>query len=66
MRILRQNLGVARGFRPMSARQMDALRRRVRNDAADGRFELYKTTARHEGAVGRAQHGFPAEQELSA
>ena len=66
MRILRQNLGVARGFRPMSVRQMDALRQRVRTEAADGRYELYKTTARHDGAVGREQHGFPAEQELSA
>jgi len=66
MRILRQNLGVARGFRPMSVRQMEALRQRVRTDAADGRYELYKTTAKHDGAVGREQHGFPAEQELSA
>jgi len=66
MRILEQNLGVARGFRPMPLRQMEALRQRVRTEAADGRFELYKTTARHEGAVGRAQHGFPPEQELSA
>jgi len=66
MRILQQNLRVARGFRPFSARQMDMLRRRVRAEAADGRYELYKTTARHEGKVGREQHGFPDDQELSA
>ena len=66
MRVLRQNLTVARGFRPMSARQMDALRRRVRDEASDGRFELYKTTARHEGPVGRAQHGFPGDDEVAA
>ena len=66
MRILQQNLRVARGFRPFSARQMDLLRRRVQVEAADGRYELYKTTARHEGKVGRAQHGFPDDQELSA
>jgi aryl-alcohol dehydrogenase-like predicted oxidoreductase len=66
MKVLDQNLGVARGFRPMSARQMERLRQRIRTEAADGRFELYKTTARHEGAVGRRQHGFPAEEELSA
>src|SRR6187455_266130 len=64
MRILRQNLRVASGFRPFSARQMDTLRRRVRVEAADGRYELYKTTARHEGTVGREQHGFPDDQEL--
>ena len=45
---------------------MDALRKRVQADATDGRYELYKTTARHEGAVGREQHGFPSDQELTA
>jgi aryl-alcohol dehydrogenase-like predicted oxidoreductase len=66
MRVLRQNLKVAVGFRPMSARQMDALRRRVRDEATDGRFELYKTTAQHEGPVGRDQHGFPGGKEVAA
>jgi aryl-alcohol dehydrogenase-like predicted oxidoreductase len=66
MRILRQNLKVAAGFRPMSTRAMEALRRRIRDDATDGRFELYKTTAQHEGPVGRAQHGFPGDDELAA
>jgi aryl-alcohol dehydrogenase-like predicted oxidoreductase len=66
MRVLRQNLRVATGFKRMSARQMEALRSRVREEAADGRFELYKTTAKHEGPVGRKQHGFPDEEELSA
>jgi predicted aldo/keto reductase-like oxidoreductase len=66
MKVLRQNLKVATGFKPMSARQMDALRRRVREDAEDGRYELYKTSAKHEGPEGRKQHGFPDEEELSA
>jgi aryl-alcohol dehydrogenase-like predicted oxidoreductase len=66
MRVLRQNLAVARGFRPMTARQMAALRKRVAEEAADGRFEMYKTTAMHEGPIGRAQHGFPSQEELSA
>jgi len=64
MRVLRQNLRVAAGFKPMSERQMDALRKRVREEAEDGRFELYKTTARHDGKVGRQQHGFPSEEAL--
>ena len=38
----------------------------VIEEAADGRYELYKTTARHEGAIGRAQHGFPSDEELTA
>ena len=66
MRILKQNLAVASGFTPMSRRDMEALRRRVSEEAADGRFELYKTTAMHEGPIGRAQHGFPSDEELSA
>jgi uncharacterized protein len=66
MRVLRQNLKVAIGFKPMTERQMNALRRRVREQAADGRFELYKTSAKMEGPIGRKQHGFPDEQELSA
>lgn len=60
MRVLRQNLQVARGFRPFSARQMDALRRRVARPASDGRFELYKTTGNFEGPIGRQMHGYPA------
>jgi aryl-alcohol dehydrogenase-like predicted oxidoreductase len=66
MKVLRQNLKVAAGFRPMTARQMTALRKRVTDAASDGRFELYKTTAMHEGPIGREQHGFPSEEELSA
>jgi aryl-alcohol dehydrogenase-like predicted oxidoreductase len=66
MRVLRQNLAVAAGFTPMSARQMETLRRRVQDEAADGRFELYKTSAAHEGPVGRKQHGFPDDEEVAA
>jgi aryl-alcohol dehydrogenase-like predicted oxidoreductase len=66
LNVLRRNVRIATGFRPMTRRQMEALRRRVADHAADGRYELYKTTAMHEGEVGRRQHGFPSEEELSA
>jgi len=66
MRVLKQNLKVAAGFKRMSPRQMEALRVRVREKAEDGRFELYKTTAKHEGPVGRKQHGFPVDDDLCA
>jgi aryl-alcohol dehydrogenase-like predicted oxidoreductase len=66
MRVLKQNLKVAAGFERMSPRQMEALRVRVRDEAEDGRFELYKTTAKHEGPVGRKQHGFPDDDDLCA
>jgi aryl-alcohol dehydrogenase-like predicted oxidoreductase len=66
MRVLEQNVAVAAGFKPMSPAAMEALRRRVREEAEDGRFELYKTSVSHDGPVGRAQHGFPSQEELSA
>lgn len=66
MRVLRQNVRIARGFTPMSAAEMQALRERVAAVAADGRFELYKSTAKHEGDVGRKQHGFPSQEEVAA
>jgi predicted aldo/keto reductase-like oxidoreductase len=65
-RVLRQNLTVAREFQRMSAAEMDALRLRVVSEAADGRFELYKVTAKHDGPVGRKQHGFPDDEEMAA
>lgn len=58
-KILRQNLGVARNFKPMSEDEMRRLRDRCAAQAADGRFELYKTSAMYEGPVGRMQHGYP-------
>jgi aryl-alcohol dehydrogenase-like predicted oxidoreductase len=64
MRVLSQNVRIASGFRPLSRAQMDRIRHRVARLAADGRFELYKTTAKHEGDVGRQQHGFPTPDAL--
>jgi aryl-alcohol dehydrogenase-like predicted oxidoreductase len=57
--VLKQNLAIARGFKPMTPDEMDALRKRCASVAADGRLELYKTTAQFEGKPGREQHGFP-------
>jgi uncharacterized protein len=62
--VLRQNLGVARGFTPMSAKEMDALRARCRPYAADGHLELFKSSMFYDGDVGRQQHGFPPQAEL--
>jgi uncharacterized protein len=65
-RVLRQNLTIARDFKPMSSVEMDTLRLRVAAEAADGRFELYKVSAKHEGPEGRKQHGFPDDEEMAA
>jgi uncharacterized protein len=63
LRVLRQNLRVARGFERMTPDAMQGLRMRCARDAADGRFELYKVTAQFEADVGRKQHGFPPMNE---
>ena len=65
-RILRQNLSVLQGFRPMPPRGRAALRRRIADQAADGRFELYKISAAFEGVETRRVHGLPPQDELSA
>jgi uncharacterized protein len=62
--VLRQNLAIVRGFRPMIDDERRALRDRVREAAADGRYELYKTTARYEGDLGRQQHGYPSPADV--
>jgi aryl-alcohol dehydrogenase-like predicted oxidoreductase len=62
--ILRQNVAIARGFEPMRADEMQALRDRVHDSAADGRHELYKMTTHYDAKVGRSQHGYPSAQDL--
>ncbi len=62
--VLRQNLGIAGSFKPMTAAEMQALRQRCARDAADGHLELYKVTKRYDAEVGRAEHGFPPPNEL--
>jgi predicted aldo/keto reductase-like oxidoreductase len=62
--VLRQNLAIARGFKPLSAAEMQALRDRCAPLAADGHLELYKSTKKYDAAVGREQHGYPTMEEL--
>ena len=51
--VVRQNVQVARGFKPMSAGEMQQLRERCAAFAADGRFELFKSTKKYDGDPGR-------------
>ena len=74
LNVLRQNLAFgfaapkvnARGFTPMNAGQMQALRDRCASYASDGRFELFKTSKKFDASVGRKMHGFPTEDQLKA
>ena len=55
--VLRQNLDIVRRFVPMTVAEMQGLRTRVARYALDGRFELFKSTNRYDGRIGREQHG---------
>ena len=63
--VLEQNLRVAQGFEQMSGAEMQALRERVKSEAADGRFELYKLSLRFDNPEARLAHGFPIDQQQS-
>ena len=62
--VLEQNLKIVAGFQPYTAEEMDALRKRSQELAADGRMELFKTTKMYDGDEGRQQHHFPSAAEL--
>ena len=59
MEELRQNVALARGFRPMSAAEQAALVSRAKGAAADGRCELFKSTSDFDGPHHKRQHGVP-------
>jgi aryl-alcohol dehydrogenase-like predicted oxidoreductase len=63
LEVLRQNLAIARSFTPMQQQEMQALRDRCAQYAADGRFELFKSSKKFDADEGRMQHGFPPQAE---
>ncbi len=64
MEVLDQNLAIASNFQPYSAAEMEDLRDRCRQFAADGRYELFKMSTKYDGKVGREQHHFPDTEAL--
>src|SRR5579872_6668957 len=64
--VLEQNLRVACGFKPLAPDAMQALRESAKVFAADGRYELFKTTTKYDGKVGREQHHYPPVDKLPA
>jgi len=65
MAILDQNLAILRDFQPLGAKQMAELREHGKQ-FSDGRYELFKSSVKYDGAVGREQHNFPTPDELPA
>ena len=41
-----------------------ALRDRRHAYAADGRYELFKTSTKYDGKIGREQHGFASVEQM--
>jgi predicted aldo/keto reductase-like oxidoreductase len=64
--VLEQNLAIARGFQPLTTEAMQTLRERARPLAADGRYELFKTSTKYDGKEGREQHRYPTAEKLPA
>ena len=55
---LKSDIKLARNFKPMSAAEQARLKARVKEEAGDGRHELFKSTKRFDGPHHRRQHGF--------
>jgi predicted aldo/keto reductase-like oxidoreductase len=66
LEVLHQNLAIVRGFKPLSSSEMNGLRERSKDEASDGRYELFKTTKKYDGDEGRKTHGYPSAEELPA
>ena len=58
LEVLRQDVAVARNFKPLSESQVDELLAKTKAEAGDGRHETFKTTQNHDGPYHQLQHGF--------
>jgi aryl-alcohol dehydrogenase-like predicted oxidoreductase len=65
MEVLDQNLRILQSFKPLSAQQIEELRAHGKQ-FQDGRYELFKSTVKYDGDLGRQQHEFPSPAELPA
>jgi aryl-alcohol dehydrogenase-like predicted oxidoreductase len=65
MAVLNQNLQILHDFQPLTSDQMAALREHGKR-FNDGRYELYKSSVKYDGDLGREQHNYPTTTELPA
>ena len=61
MEQLRQDIALARHFKPMAAAEKNALLARTKEEASDGRHELFKSSKMFDSPHHRKQHGFDLE-----
>ena len=64
MEILQQNLEILAKFEKLSLTEMAAIEKRCQPEAADGHLELFKTTVKYDGKIGRLQHEYPEIEKL--
>lgn len=57
--VVKQNMAIAKGFQPLQHHEMQEIIASVTPGAGDGRYELYKTSLRYDGAVTRQMHEQP-------
>lgn len=65
MEVLDQNLKILRNFKPLTAEQIEILRE-YGKQFNDGRYELFKSTVKYDGDLGRQQHNCPSAADLPA
>ncbi len=65
MAVLDQNLAILKDFKPLGEKQMSELREHGKQ-FNDGRYELFKSTVKYDGDLGREQHNYPSSMELPA
>lgn len=58
MKVLQQNIAIARNFTPLEGKDLETLLEKVRPLAGDGRHEHFKSTQNYDGPYHRQQHGF--------
>lgn len=61
-KVLDQNLKIVRDFRPFTPAEMEAIEKRTKGLAGDGRFELFKSSKQFDGPFHRKQHGFEGSE----
>ncbi len=62
MEVLRQDLAIARAFKPLAEAELLALVNRVKEVAGDGRHERFKSTQLFDGVYHQKQHGLTRQQ----
>jgi aryl-alcohol dehydrogenase-like predicted oxidoreductase len=63
LEVLHQNLQIAQNFQPFTEVEMQELRDRCKQDAADGRYELYKLSLKFDNPEARLAHEFPLDSQ---